>query len=294
MKRIAIDRREFLRVAGAAALGAAAALPLLGQEPLKKTKVVLVRHKNVVESGGELNAALLAGMLDEAVSVLFDSPSPGEAWKGVAAPSDVVGIKTNQWASLHTPRELEEAIRSRLVGAGVRAANISIDDRGILSNPIFQRATALVNVRPMRAHAWSGVGGCLKNYIMFSPSPADYHPDSCVDLGALWNLPNVKGRTRLNILVMLTPQFHCVAPHHFDAEYTWVYGGLLVGTDPVAVDAVGLRIIEAKRRLYFKEVTPMRPSPKHIAAADKKHGVGIADMDRIDLAKLGWKEGILL
>jgi uncharacterized Fe-S center protein len=93
---------------------------------------------------------------------------------------------------------------------------------------------------------------------------------------------------------MLTPQFHCRAPHHFDSEYTWTYGGLLVSTDPVAVDAAGLRIIEAKRRLYFKEETPMRPPPKHIAAAEKKHGVGIASLERINLVRLGWREGILL
>jgi hypothetical protein len=146
----------------------------------------------------------------------------------------------------------------------------------------------------MRAHAWAGVGGCLKNYIMFCPSPPDYHPDSCVDLGALWNLPAVKGKTRLNILVMLTPQFHCLAPHHFDRQYTWPYGGLLVGTDPVAVDAVGLKIIEARRRLYFKEETPMRPPAKHIAAAESRHGIGIADMNRIEIVRIGWKEDILI
>jgi citrate lyase gamma subunit len=292
MKRV--NRREFLRTAGAAALGAAAALPLLGQEPDKKSKVVLIRHKTVIGNGGELNPGILDGMLDEAVTALFEAASPHDAWTRVAGASDVVGIKTNVWRPLHTPPELEQTIRNRLVAAGVAPGNIDVDDRGILSNPIFQRATALVNVRPMRAHAWSGVGGCLKNYIMFTPSPADYHPDSCVDLGALWKLPAVKGKTRLNILLMLTPQFHCRAPHHFDSEYTWTYGGLLVSTDPVAVDAVGLRIIEAKRRLYFKEETPMRPPPKHIAAAEKKHGVGIASLERINLVRLGWREGILL
>ena len=44
---------------------------------------------------------------------------------------------------------------------------------------------------------------------------------------------------RLNILVMLTPQFHGVGPHSFSSRFTWPYGGLLVGTDPVAVDATG-------------------------------------------------------
>jgi hypothetical protein len=183
---------------------------------------------------------------------------------------------------------------ARIQAVGVGAENIGIDDRRVLSNPVFRRATALVNVRPMRAHHWSGVGGCLKNYIMFSPSPPVYHPDSCVDLGALWNLPIVEGKTRLNVLVMLTPQFNCLGPHHFDREYTWPYRGLLVGTDPVALDAIGLKILEAKRSLYFEEESPMRPPAKHIRAAEERHGVGIANPNNIDLVKLGWEDDALI
>jgi len=185
-------------------------------------------------------------------------------------------------------------MKTRILAVGVDEKNISVDDWRVLSNPVFAKATALINARPMRAHNWSGVGGCLKNYIMFTPNPSDYHPDSCIDLGAIWNLPAVKGKTRLNVLVMLTPQFNCLGPHHFDKEFTWPYKGLLVGTDPVALDAVGLRIIEAKRRLYFKEETPMRPPVRHIRAAEEKHGVGVADLNRIEIMKLGWKADVLI
>ena len=294
MKNRMMTRRDFLLTGGAAALATTAVFPLMSQEAArKKSKVVLVRHRSVVAADGSADPAILDQMLDEAVMKVFDATTTGQAWARVAAPSDVVGIKTNVWKSLRTPPELEETIKRRIVTAGVKPEDISVDDRGVLSNPVFERATALINVRPMRAHAWAGVGGCLKNYIMFSPSPPDYHPDSCVDLGALWHLPAVKGKTRLNILVMLTPQFHCLAPHHFDPEYTWAYRGLLVGTDPVALDAVGLKIIEAKRRLYFKEETPMRPPAKHIAAAEQKHDVGVADMQKIDIVRLGWKEDSL-
>jgi hypothetical protein len=295
MKNPGMTRRDFLRTTGVAAIAASGVVPLLGQEEVRKsTNVVLIRHRSVVSGNGVADRRILEGMLDEAVTMVFNAATPQEAWSRVVVPSDVVGIKTNVWRSLRTPIELEETLTNRVIAAGVSPEDVSIDDRGILSNPVFQRATALINARPMRAHAWSGVGGCLKNYIMFSPSPPDFHPDSCVDLGALWNLPNVKGKTRLNILVMLTPQFHCLAPHHFDKEYAWTYGGLLVGKDPVALDAVGLKIIEAKRRLYFKEDAPMRPPAKHIAAAEKKHGVGIADMQKINIIRLGWKEDSLI
>lgn len=295
MKNRVMSRRDFLRVGSAAALAATVSVPLVGQvKGGKSSRVVLIRHASAVTPAGSPDAKILAEMLDQSVASLFELRSPQKAWKKVVRADDIVGIKTNSWRPLGTPRELEEIIRERVLAAGVKDDNVGVDDRGVRSNPLFQRATALINVRPMRAHAWAGVGGCLKNYIMFCPSPPDYHPDSCVDLGALWNLPAVKGKTRLNILVMLTPQFHCLAPHHFDRQYTWPYGGLLVGTDPVAVDAVGLKIIEARRRLYFKEETPMRPPAKHIAAAESRHGIGIADMNRIEIVRIGWKEDILI
>jgi hypothetical protein len=291
----ALTRRDFLRRTGAVAFAAGAGIPLFDpQEARGRARVILIRHERAVSSGGAVAGNVLEEMLDRSVTQLFERDTVDEAWKTIAMPGDVFGIKTNVWRSLRTPVELEQALVERLVKAGVAREEIAIDDRGVRSNPVFQRATGLVNVRPLRAHHWSGVGGLLKNYIMFTASPPDYHADSCIDLGAIWNYPAVKGKTRLNVLVMLTPQFHCLGPHHFDREFTWPYGGMLVGTDPVAVDAVGLKILEAKRRQYFKEESPMRPPVRHIAAAETRHGIGVADLRRIDIVKLGWKEGTLI
>jgi hypothetical protein len=138
------------------------------------------------------------------------------------------------------------------------------------------------------------VGSLIKNYIMFHPRPWDYHPDTCADLAKLWEKPMVKGKTRLNILVMLTPLFHGVGPHHFNKKYTWRYNGLILSFDPVAADATGLRIIEARRREYFGEKRPVSPSPHHIRLADTRHNLGNAHADRIELVRLGWQEGILI
>jgi hypothetical protein len=290
-----ITRREFLQKTGAAAIAATAGLPLSGfGEPQTRAKVVLVRNRSVIDDSGNLVPKVLEQMFDEAVLEAFGGKTPADTWGQIIMPTDIVGIKTNVWNYLRTPVELEKTMKTRLMAVGVQEGNIGVDDRGVLSAPLFAHATALINVRPMRAHNWSGVGGCLKNYIMFTPHPSDYHPDSCIDLGAIWNLPIVKGKTRLNVLLMLTPQFNCLGPHHFDKEFTWPYKGLLVGTDPVALDAVGLRIIEAKRRSYFKEDSPMRPPAKHIRAAEEKHGIGVADLSRIEIVKLGWKDGLLL
>jgi hypothetical protein len=205
-----------------------------------------------------------------------------------------VGVKSNEWRFLPTPRELEIVIKERIMDAGVSKRHIGIDDRGVLENTRFLNATALINVRPLRTHHWAGVGSLIKNYIMFVKEPSAYHPDSCANLASIWKLPLVRGKTRLNILVLFTPLFHGIGPHHFNPKYIWAYRGLLMGFDPVAVDAIGVHILLAKRKESFGEVRPLNPPPKHIFLADTRHQLGTADPQKIDLIKIGWKEDNLI
>jgi len=292
-----ITRRDFLRSGTCAALGGLIGWPLLGRASVKKeseSRVVLIRDRNVIDPSGVIQPDLLEKMLDEAVETLLGASNPVSAWKQIVTPEDVVGIKSNAWHYLPTPDALEEAILRRLLGAGVKEENMAVDDRGVLRNPVFRRSTALINTRPMRTHYWSGLGTLIKNYIMFTPRPSDYHGNACETLGALWHLPQVANKTRLNLLVMLTPQFHGVGPHSFSRKYIWPYCGLIVSTDPVAADTTGARIIQAKRDLYFRGKRPISPPPHHIGAADVRFGLGNSRPDRIRLIKLGWEGDILI
>jgi hypothetical protein len=260
----------------------------------KKSRVVLIRHKDVLDGLNRPRENIVRQMLDEAVTILLNEKKPVDAWKRLFNPTDIVGVKSNEWRFLPTPRELEIVIRVRIVDAGVSKKLIGIDDRGVLENSRFLNATALVNVRPLRTHHWAGVGSLIKNYIMFVKEPSAYHPDSCADLASIWKLPLVQGKTRLNILVLFTPLFHGIGPHHFNPKYKWAYRGLLMGFDPVAVDSIGVHILLAKRKEYFGEVRPLNPLPKHIFLADTRHQLGTADPQKIDLIKIGWKEDILI
>jgi hypothetical protein len=297
MKKEIITRREFLKNSSSLAMGSFIYLNMsqeIFSQGRKKSRVVMVRHADLLDDNNRLKETIVRKMLDNAICALVDHKDPAEAWKMIVRGKDVVGIKSNAWHYLSTPPELENAIKKRVLQAGVAEENLSVRDRGVLSDSIFTNATALINVRPMRTHHWSGVGTLLKNYIMFVDSPSSYHHDSCADLGAIWKLPVVKDKTRLNILVLFTPLFHSVGPHNFNAEYTWKYNGLMVGFDPVAVDACGVRVIMAKRKEYFGEDRPLNPPPKHIFLADTRHHLGTADPANIELIKLGWEEGILI
>jgi hypothetical protein len=290
-----ISRRDMIKKSVAFVGGSAVLLNLPVDTWAKSnqsadTKVVLVRDQQLFANGDEPNATIANQMLDRAVCLLTGENDSATAWKTIINQTDVLGIKTNGWNNLPTPAILNQALKERALGVGIKEENISINDRDVLTDPVFQKATALINIRPMRTHAWSGVGTLIKNYITFSNNRPSYHDDSCASLATLYNLPEVKGKTRLNVLVMFRPQFHHLAANQVSEEFLWKYSGLLVGFDPVAVDSVGLRVIEAKRNEYFKESTPLNPPAKHIALADTQYHIGTADPAKINLIKFGWDE----
>jgi len=289
-----LTRRDFMKLAAIAPLAGAAWRADAAEPAPAKSRVVLIRDKDALDASGAHRPEVIQKMLDDAVVALMGEKTPVDAWKKLVSPSDTVGIKTNVWKYIPTGTAVEGALKRRIMDAGVAESRIGIDDRGVLESELFQKATALINARPARTHHWSGVGSCIKNMIMFTPSPSAYHGDSCADLALLWYLPLVKGKVRLNVLSMLTPLFHGIGPHHYSAQYVWSYGGLIVGRDVVAVDATGLRILEAKRRQFFGEDKPLQPPAHHIALADTKHHLGVSRVDQIELIKLGWSDGILI
>jgi len=297
-KNRTITRRDFLRGTVYTALGATLGSTLgkeVGSE--EKVKVVLIRDENVIDSQGNIIPKVIQKMLDDGVCELLGEKDPTQAWKKLIKPKDIVGIKSNVVFYLPTPKELEEAIQQRVQDAGVPKKNIGIDDRGVLNNPIFKSSTALINVRPLRTHHWSGIGGCIKNYCMFVPSyqlPLIYHTDACSPLASIWNKPIVKGKTRLNVLSVLRTQFYNRGPHHFDRRFVSEYKGLLIGKDPVALDAVGARLLQLQRVAHFGEDRPLDNPPIHIFVADEKYKLGVSDLRRIDIVKLGWTEGTLI
>jgi len=294
-----VTRRDFMKGSASAVLGAA--LPLSQASPQDsstqrpdRSKVVLVRNADALDENSAFNGEVIQQMLDEAVMAVFDAETPVDAFREMISADQVVGIKTNAWSYLPTPSELEAAIKKRVLDVGVSEENIGMADGGVRTNPNFQNAHSIINVRPLRTHYLSGVSGCMKNLIRFSDSFIKWHPNSCGDLGLLQTLPEVKGRLRLHILAALTPQFHGRGPHHFSRRYVWNYKGLIVGTDVVAVDAIGLKLLMAKRTEVLGAANALPPVPKHIEIADKVHGLGNSDLDKIDLIKLGWQDDVLI
>ncbi len=67
-----------------------------------------------------------------------------------------------------------------------------------------------------------------------------------------------------------------------------------MGLDPVFVSAVGAELLRLKRISFFGEDRELDVQPIHIAVADKKCRLGICDLNRIEIIKLGWMDQVLL
>jgi hypothetical protein len=165
-----MTRRSFLKSASAAAI---AAPMLLGAQEEKgavqaaKSRVVLLRDLNVLDENGQPRQDVVLEMLDTGLKTLTGTPDPQSAWKTIIKPADVVGIKNNRWGYLQTTPQVQNALKKRVLEAGVEESNVSIDDLGVLQNPVFLKSTALINARPSRspstripAPTWPRSGTC--------------------------------------------------------------------------------------------------------------------------------------
>ncbi|MBN2505217.1 MAG: DUF362 domain-containing protein [Verrucomicrobia bacterium] len=282
-------RRDFLRGTAAGALGASMGLcprdVAFAAEPGEaKSRVILIRDERAMRADNTPDARVVETMLNKAVCRLAGKDDPAAAWKTYLHPDDTVGIKVTLYM-ISTHKEVIDAVRAGAQKAGVPDGKILVGDRG--NSPGKDTpVTALVNVPSLKAHHMSGIGCVIKNYIVYHPQPASLHPDSCAELGAAWEVPAIKGKTRLVVVDGLFPLFD--KGPQVTPKYRWPYGGILVGTDPVAVDAVCLRILQAKRDAFRGEPWPLNPPPKSLAVADTKYHLGTSAPEKIHLLKLGW------
>ena len=96
----------------------------------------MIRDNAVLDTNSKVNEKNLQQMLDSAVMTLTGENEPVRAFRRLVTPDDIVGIKSNVWFNLPTPPELERAIERRVLYAGVKKANITIDD-GVYSKTLF-------------------------------------------------------------------------------------------------------------------------------------------------------------
>ncbi|MFW6140519.1 MAG: DUF362 domain-containing protein [Acidobacteriota bacterium] len=290
-KKVRVTRRDFIRGTVGAALG----FSLMGPAWLKGTlgnmnrsSVVIVRDKNAMDTDLKADKNILKKMLEQTLFSVTGEDSMNEAWLKLVSPEDVIGLVPTPLMN-PTHDELIEVVKESLVSAGVPEDNIrNAQGRSVNLKPI----TALISIPGLKAHWLTGIGTVIKNYILYSGAPRNYHYQDSTKLGEIWQLPEVKGKTRLILVDALHPV--CDKGPQVDPRYRWAYNGLIAGIDPVAVDAVCLKIILAKRQELRGEPWPLSPPPICIEAADKVYKLGTSDLNNIDIKSIGWDQDLLI
>ncbi len=290
-RRSTVTRRDFVRGTVAAAIGASTAGLALGQSkprPKRQAKVLIVRDEKATNDRHLADAGVLRAMLATTLVGVTGQKTLSDAWRALVTPKDVVGLVATDHLNPTHP-ELIEVVRATLVEAGIPDKQIVLAQGGP-TKPAA--ATALIALPALKAHWLTGIGTVMKNYIMFSGSPSSYHDAASARLGEIWLRPEVKGKTKLVLVDALRPL--CDKGPQPDPRYMWDYRGLIAGIDPVATEAVCLKIITNKRQALRHEPWPLSPPPLCVAAADEVFGLGTSRLDEITIEPRGYSTDLLV
>jgi len=290
-KKPVLTRRDFIRGTIGVAVGTSIfgfKWPMAEAKAARSSLVTIVRDKNAMDSSRNVDSAIVKKMLEQALIEVTGQKNPKDAWLSLVKPTDTIGLVPTDHLN-PTHEEVVEAVKSSLMDAGIPRKRIKLAQGGP-DEP--KECTALIALPALKAHWLTGIGTVLKDYIMFSGSPSSYHKGNSAKLGEIWNLPFVKGKTKLVLVDALYPL--CDKGPQPDPRYKWAYNGLIAGTDPVAVETVCLRIITEKRKAIRGEPWPLSPPPICVEAADRVYGLGTSRMKEIKIEHYGWEKELLL
>jgi uncharacterized protein (DUF362 family) len=156
-----------------------------------------------------------------------------------------------------------------------------------LSKILTRICDVVINVPLLKDHSEAGVTLSMKNMYGVIHNPYDCHGGGCNPAVADVNmLPTIRKKIRFTIADATTACYH--GGPGYRPEYVWRPDSLIVGSDPVALDATAWKIIERKRaEKGLKTLEAEGRAPRYIAtAADARHQIGTNDPKRISLVEV--------
>jgi uncharacterized protein (DUF362 family) len=286
--------------------------------------VAVSRRDGMTLPNAGLDPEKLRQALGAVVARAAGEATPLDACRRLFRPNDVVGIKVNciagrglssrpevahQLASFlqasglpaeriviwdRSERELRDAGFTPNGGRGVRVVGIDADYDGAVrewgpsgsrfARLLIEDITALIDLPVLKDHGLAGVSLGLKNWYGAVHNPNKLHADNCQPfVPHLAAFPLIREKLRLTVVDGTIGQCHG-GPGR-SPRWAWPYQGFLASSDVVAVDAVGLRVLEARRKeVGLPAFSAEGREPTYIAAAAKL-GLGVADPGRIELVE---------
>ncbi len=271
-----------------------------------KKSVVVKTQSGFVANASEIRPDVMVEMFDSALMRLSNTDTVSAAWGQYLRGDDVVALTFNP----HGEREFGTAlpfarmIVESLLRSGWSAEQIVLVDAPIAIERQFgtrskrigwsaestdfgsgrdrlaaflEQVTAIVNIPFLKNDNIMGISGCLKNITYrLVKHPARLHSNGCSPfLADILARPEISGKLRLNILNALRIAYHggpLVAP-----KYVKSTGLLLIGRDPIAVDAVALGTLSAARQRAG--LAPIPLDAAHVPALIDAAGKGLGQVN---------------
>jgi uncharacterized protein (DUF362 family) len=271
------SRRSLLCACLASALPGRAAVPT-------KSKVVIARDPSLAPGPRPLapDSARLLNVLDRAIQSIYDADSPIDAWKRIARPSEVVGLKVNCLSGRgnSTSTVLVEAVCERLQQAGIPRANIVIWDRlnSDLESAGFQVSSRKDRIRCLGNDA-AGYETDLAIYGSVGSLLSTTLTRTC---DAVVNLPVLKDHGIVGVTMALKNLFGAI---HNPNKYHLTAG------DPYVADVNMLPPIRRKVRLTICDaIAPQyEGGPSYMPQWSWPFNGVIASRDPVALDYTGWQ-----
>ncbi len=250
-------------------------------------KVFKLHSPYLLAAVGDVDSVQAFSMVDRAVRGLTGASTSEAAWQSLFRSDDVVGIKLNCMTGkpLSPHPGLILALIKGLQMAGIPPKHVIVWDRsdrelkfagfrimtsrgeyrcygtdrvgyeneprmmgsiGSCFSNILNEVSALINVPVLKDHDLAGASIGMKNFYGAIHNPNKYHDSQCNPYIADLNRhPLIDGKLRLIVCDTAIAVFH--GGPSFSRRWSRKMNSLLIATDPVALDRVGVEIIEKHR-----------------------------------------------
>lgn len=159
------------------------------------------------------------------------------------------------------------------------------DSSSLISRILEKTVSSNINLPVLKDHSIAGLSGGMKNMFGAINNPNKFHDNNCdPHVADVSMMEPIRTKNRLTIIDATRVQYH--NGPGYDPAHMTVYGGIILSDDPVAVDRVGLEIVEQCRRAAGLPSLEKANRPAKYLQTAQAHGLGKADLSAIDLKVL--------
>ena len=278
------------------------------------SRVVQATARDLVV-GHKVHPTLLREMLQRLLTTITGERTEEAAWKAILKRDDIIGLKFNrsgqevigtsevmadtivtsilesgwrpdQVVCIEAPEAVERRYGTTKAQAGYATDATAFSSGSDQLATVLDQVTAIVDIPFLKTHNIAGLTCALKNLSHgFVRHPARFHGNGCSPFIAdIVALPKIRGKLRLCVVDAMRVVF-AGGPAAKSSAIADA-GTLLASFDPVAVDTVGLELLnETRRRNGLRRIAR---SPAEVPQLRTAHesGVGMAAPRGIELINL--------